>query len=482
MNIELLPMFPLSSFFSMGAELVLLTLAILVIMLDLFYRKKHLLPWLVIAGTLCSMLVLLNTSHATVFDKMFIVDGYSIFFKLTCLVGVLFTVLLSESYLKVEQLHQGEYYALLLFSSIGMMLMISGGDLIIIYLGLELMALSIYCLVGLLKHDIRSNEAALKYFLTGAFSSAILLYGISLLYGLTGSTELSTLAQKSLSLNLINNISFLLAIGMVVSAFCFKIAAVPFHMWTPDVYEGAPSSITAFMSVAPKAAAFAVLGRVLLVGFADLHVHWGDLLACIAVLTMGIGNIAAIAQKNIKRMLAYSSIAHAGYALLGILTGNSEGLSASMNYLFIYTFMSMGAFAVLIWLCDDDRRGEQLNDYRGLSKTNPLIAVFMLVFLFSLAGLPPTAGFIAKFYLLFAAVHSGYILPVIAAVVFSVVSAYYYLRVVRYMFFEEPQNETILPMSVGMTTALTLAMIAMITLAIFPSFILNYAQKTIIGG
>jgi len=473
--------FSLSSLSCMGAELVLLALGILLIGVDLFSKNRQLLPWLTVAGILVSLLVLFSTSRGTAFGNMYIVDGYSIFFKTVCLIGVLFTVLLSEYYLKVEKLHQGEYYSLLIFSIVGMMAMVSGGDLIVIYLGLELMALSMYCLVGLLKQDSRSNEASLKYFLTGAFSSGILLYGISLIYGLTGTTDLIVLSERVVSLNLISNHAFLMGLGLVLVAFCFKIAAAPFHMWTPDVYEGAPSSITAFMAVAPKAAAFAVLGRVLIMGFGDVYVHWGSLIACMALLTMGIGNIAAIAQKSIKRMLAYSAIAHAGYALLGILAGNSEGLSATMNYLFIYAFMNMGAFAILILLCDSNRRGEHLDDYRGLSKTNPLAAVMMLVFLFSLAGLPPTPGFIAKFYLLVAAVHAGYILTVIAAMIFSVVSAFYYLRIVRYMYFEEPVDETTVSMSPAMTAALALAMVGMIGMAIFPSFILNFAGNALIG-
>jgi len=465
----------------MGAELVLLFLGILLIAVDLFSKNRNFLPWLTAVGIMASMLVLFMTPHGTASGNMFIVDGYSIFLKTVCLIGVLFTVLLSEHYLKLEKLHQGEYYSLLIFSTVGMMVMVSGGDLIVIYLGLELMALSIYCLVGLLKQDNRSNEASLKYFLTGSFSSAILLYGFSLIYGMTTTTDLLVLSERVISLNLMSNNAFLIGLGLVLVAFCFKVAAAPFHMWTPDVYEGAPSSITAFMAVAPKAAAFAVLGRVLIMGFGEVHVHWGSLIACMAILTMGIGNIAAIAQKSIKRMLAYSAIAHAGYAMLGILAGNSEGLSATMNYLFIYGFMNMGAFAILILLCDKNRRGEQLDDYRGLAKTNPLTAVMMLVFLFSLAGLPPTAGFIAKFYLLVAAIHGGYILTVIAAMIFSVVSAFYYLRIVRYMYFEEAMDETVVSMSPGMTAALTLAMVGMVVMAIFPAPLLNFASKSLIG-
>ena len=473
--------FTLSSLSCMGPELVLLSLGILLIVVDLFFKNRLLLPWLTAAGTLVALLFLFNTSSATVFGNMYIVDGYSVFFKMVCLVGVLFTVLFSERYLEIERLHHGEYYSLLIFCTVGMMVMVSAGDLIVVYLGLELMALSAYCLVGLLKQDSRSNEASLKYFLMGAFSTGLLLYGISLIYGLTGTTDLSLLSQRIVSLGLMDNHALLVGLGLILVAFCFKLGAAPFHMWAPDVYEGAPSTITAFLAVAPKAAAFAVIGRVLMMGFADVHIHWGPLLALIAVLTMAIGNIAAIAQKSLKRMLAYSSVAHAGYALLGILAGSSEGLSATMNYLFIYAFMNMGAFAILILLCDNKRCGEQIDDYRGLAKTNPLAAALMLIFLFSLAGIPPTAGFIGKFYLLVAAVHAGYIVTVVAAMVFSVISAYYYLRVVRYMYFENPEQEIAVSMSPGMKAALALAMIGMVGMAIIPAPILSFAGKSLIG-
>ena len=263
------------------------------------------------------------------------------------------------------------------------------------------MALSTYVLAGFLRHDVKSNEAAMKYFLLGSFASAFLLYGISMIYGLTGTTDLhaisSYISQRGLSGNPVLTLSMI----MFAVAFSFKIAAVPFHMWAPDVYEGAPTSITAFMSVGPKAAGFAVLGRVFLTAFGAARIEWTGILIPIAILTMAVGNIAAISQTNIKRMLAYSSIAHAGYVLLGIIAGTSEGMASVLNYLFIYAFMNIGAFAVVIMLRSDGFKGDNISDYEGLAKTHPLAAALMLVFMFSLTGIPPTAGFMGKFYLFY---------------------------------------------------------------------------------
>ena len=469
----------------LAPELLLICLGLLLIVVDLFLREKHLiLPWLTALGTL-TVLFLLGTSsgHFTevLFGGMYILDAYSLFFKVVCLIGVLFTVMLSVRYLHINKIHAGEYYSLLIFAAVGMMVMVSAADMIVLYLGLELMALSVYCLVGLLKNDSRSNEAALKYFLMGAFASGILLYGISLIYGMTGTTNLQLIAQRLTELNIADNTLLLMALGLVLIAFCFKVAAAPFHMWAPDAYEGAPTPITAFMSVGPKAASFAVLGRILLTSFPELHVHWGPIIAGIALLTMATGNILAISQTSIKRMLAYSSIAHVGYALLGILAGNNEGVSAIMNYMLIYAFMNMGAFAIIIMLSNKERRGEQLKDYRGLAQTNPVAAALMLVFMFSLTGIPPTAGFIGKFYLLMAAMNAGYTGTVIAAVILSAVSAYYYLRVVCYMYMYDPEEGPVVTMSPGLTTALMIAVIGVIGLGVAPGWLLEMAGHSLLN-
>ena len=463
-------------------EILLVCMAIILIIVDLLDpRNRELLTQLTLMSALGLIALLMNQKPAISFGTMFIVDPYSIFFKVICLGGLFITMLLSGHYLKVEKIRQGEYFSLMMFSVVGMMVMISATDFIVVYLGLELMALSLYCLVGLLKRDSRSTEAAIKYFLMGGFSSAILLFGISLLYGLTGTTGLADIAKYCNETNIMANPALLTGFVLVLCGFCFKIGAAPFHFWTPDIYHGAPTSITAFMSVAPKAAGFAVLGRFLITGFPELHGHWDSILAIIALLSMAIGNIIALSQTNIKRMLAYSSIAHVGYALLGLLSGTSEGYSASMSYLFIYGFMNMGAFAIVILLCSSKNRRESLDDYKGLAKSNPMAALLMLIFMFSLTGIPPTAGFIGKFYLLKSALAAGYTYTVLLAVVFSAISAYFYLRLVRYMYMEEPQEEFTATYSPGLKAALAISTTGVIVIGILPGSLLDLATNALIG-
>lgn len=473
----------LSSLHLVAPELLLVCLGLLLIGIALFPKPhRFIMPLVTVIGSLIALVLLHTTSSgATPLMDMLVVDGYSRFFKTICLVALILTVMISERYRSAVDLQHGEYYSLLVFSVVGMMVMISATDLIMLYVGLELMALSVYCLVGLLKHDVRANEAALKYFLMGAFSSGFFLYGLSLVYGLTGTTNLSDLARHLTALNLGGNHVLLVGFGMMVLAFAFKVAAAPFHMWTPDVYEGAPTAVTAFMSVAPKAASFAVLGRVLMEGFPVLHELWGPLLAVFALLSMAVGNIVAIAQTNIKRMLAYSSIAHAGYALLGLLAGTSEGLSATMNYLLIYAFMSLGAFAIIVHLSNRDGRGEQLEDYKGLATANPLAALLMLIFMFSLTGIPPTAGFMGKLYLLIAVVDAGYLWVALAAVVFSAISAYFYLRLVRYMYMHESAPSTRLVFSFGVAAALCVSLLGVVGLGVVPGAVLAWAGQAMLG-
>ncbi len=462
-------------------EILLIGVALVLIIVDLLYpRNKVLLSQITLMSTLGLIALLINQPSSVTFGGMFIVDSYAIFFKIICLFGLFITVLLSDKYLQVENMSQGEYYSLMIFSVVGMMIMASAADLIVVYLGLELMALSVYCLVGLLKNDPRSNEASIKYFLMGGFSSATLLFGISLLYGMTGTTSLSGISTYCVAHGIMTNPALLAGFALVLAGFCFKVGAAPFHFWTPDIYHGAPTSLTAFMSVAPKAAGFAVFGRFLMTGFSGMHDQWAALLAIIALLSMGIGNIVALSQTNVKRMLAYSSIAHVGYALLGLLAGTAEGNSATMSYLLIYGFMNMGAFGVLILLCSSDNRREDLSDYKGLAKTNPMAAFLMLIFMFSLTGIPPTAGFIGKFYLLKSALAAGYTYTVLLAVVFSAISAYFYLRLVRYMYMEDPQEEFVATYSPGLTVALGISAIGVLWLGILPGSVLGWASHALL--
>jgi NADH-quinone oxidoreductase subunit N len=383
-------------------ELVIICIALILILLDLMVKKKEIVAFAGVVGTALALYLSFKIyaliGSQTTFGGMFIIDRYSNFFKLIFYVNVILTIGISVRYMALERSSFGEYYALLLLATSGMMIIASALDLIVLYLGLELMSLSIYILVGFLRNDMRSNEAALKYFLLGGFSSALLVYGISIIYGLTGTTDIKDIAAFINEYGLADNRILLLSMVLFAVAFGFKLAAVPFHMWAPDAYEGAPTSITAFMSVGAKAAGFAALGRVFLIAFSSIKVEWSTVLIPLAILSMCVGNIVAISQTNIKRMLAYSSIAHAGYALLGIIAGTGGGLSSMMNYMFIYTFMNIGAFAVVIMLRSEGFRGEDLSDYEGLAQSHPLTSALMLVFMFSLTGIPPTAGFVAKFY------------------------------------------------------------------------------------
>src|SRR4030066_1298173 len=461
-------------------EIFMTALALILLITDLFAKKKGLLAALSIIGV-CGVALSMIGSSGTTFGGMFISDGYSSFFKLIFLITVVLAVLISVKYISIEKVNFGEYYSLILLSTLGMMIMASAADLIVLYLGLELMALSTYILAGFIRHDIKSNEAALKYFLLGAFSSAFLLFGISLIYGLTGTTDIYAIASHISEKRLSGNPAIPLSMTFVAVSFGFKIAAAPFHMWAPDTYEGAPTSITAFMSVGPKAAGFAVLGRVFMIAFASIKIEWAMVLIPLSILSMGIGNIVALAQPNIKRMLAYSSIAHAGYALLGLIVANNEGLASMMTYLMIYAFLNMGVFAVVIMLRTEGFKGDNITEYEGLSKTHPFLAALMLIFMFSLTGIPPTAGFIGKLYVFMSAINAGYTWLVLVAVVFSVISAYFYLRIIMYMYMKEPKVEVATSQSGTLVAALGVTTVAVLVIGVFPSFLVKLAKAALSG-
>lgn len=447
-------------------EIIMTVSAMALLMLELILKNKGILALIgIITGAV--VLYTIPMSHGVTFGGMFISDNYSSYFKLIFIINLTLTILISLKYMQRQKSEHGEYYSLLLFATVGMMLMASAGNLIVLYLGLELMALSTYILAGMKRHDIKSNEAAMKYFLLGSFSSAILLYGISLIYGLTTTTDIYKIAEHLQT----TEVTPLLLLGMVlfVVAFSFKIAAAPFHMWAPDVYEGAPTSVTAFLSVGPKAAGFAVMGRVFYTAFESIQAEWTAILIGISILTMAVGNIAALVQTNIKRMLAYSSIAHAGYILLGIIAGTNEGLHAMTTYILIYAFMNIGAFAIVILL----EKGDELKDYEGLAKSHPLVAALMGVFMFSLIGIPPTAGFIGKFNLFIAVVDAGYTWLVVIAVVFTAISAFYYLRVVMNMFMKEMKEEAAaIHLSPPLGLAITIAALMIIIVGVMPSLVI----------
>lgn len=461
-------------------ELLLISIALVLIGCDLFLpEQRQLMPWLTIVGCLAALAMVLGAKPITAFGGMYRNDGFSVLFKTLCLGAVILTALVSENFCRKSDFRQGEYYSLMMFSLVGMLLMASAGDLMVLYLGLELMALPIYALVGMHKRDLRSSEAAIKYFLMGSFASALLLFGFSLLYGLTGTTEITQLAAIIRAHNMIASPAMFAALALILAGFSFKVAVAPFHLWTPDVYEGAPTIVTAFMSVGPKAAGFGIFGRVVSLGFSELHPHWGPVLAVLALLTMAVGNITALSQVSLKRMLAYSSIAHAGYALLGLVSGTAEGMAATVAYLFVYLFMNFGAFAILILLDSPGQPRESLEDCRGLAARNPLAAALMLIFLFSLTGIPPTGGFIGKLYLLKSAFTAGYQLTVVAAVLFSAISAFFYLRVVRLMYMSEGPSESLEPYSCGMLASLGICSLGVLFFGVFPGTVLDWITKVL---
>jgi NADH-quinone oxidoreductase subunit N len=416
------------------------------------------------------------------FDGRFTLDSFAIFLKMIIVLATILVVLISGLYLEIEEAHFGEYYALLLLSAVGMMFMVSATDLIVLFLGLELMALCEYVLVGFLRSDRRSNEGAMKFFLLGAFSSGLLLYGMSLLYGISGSTKLSVISHSLAARHVSDPISWVAMITVLAGLF-FKIAAVPFHQWTPDAYEGAPTSITAFISVAPKVASFAILLRLLFTGMGSMHMQWQSLMIGVAIATMTLGNLAAISSTNIKRFFGYSTISHVGYLLLGVIAaadGNPTGLTAVVIYLLVYTFMNLGAFSVIIQMRRKDLVGDQIDDMAGLMARSPGMAILMLIFLLSLAGIPPTAGFIGKYYIFLSLIQTGHYYLAVLGVAYAVVALYYYFRIVVAMFMQKAPDSVPLATSPGLTVALGVTIAFTLVIGIYPEPFIVAARNAIL--
>ena len=413
------------------------------------------------------------------FGGMLALDNFALFSNVIFTVGTALTIFVSTGYLRREQGSRSEYYLLLLTATLGMMLMAAGTDLIVIFLGLELMSLSLYILVGFLSSRSVSNEASLKYLLLGAFATGFLLYGIALIYGSTGSTSLHQVGAM-LSRRVDSGLMLYAGMGLLVVGFAFKVAAVPFHMWAPDVYEGAPAAVTAFLSAGPKAAAFVAFLRVLMVSLESLKTEWTAVLWILAALTMTVGNLSALGQRSIKRMLAYSSVAHAGYVLVALTAASESGISAALFYLLAYTFMNIGAFAVLILVARKGEENLDISDYAGLGFKHPLLGLTMTLFMLSLAGLPPTAGFFGKFYIFRAAIDAGQVALTVIAVLNSLVSVYFYLGVVVSMYMRQPADQELVGTFPALArTALLLTSLATLYIGLAPSRVLEYARQTV---
>jgi len=420
-----------------------------------------------------------------IFNDTFVIDGFAIFWKSVVLIATALTILLSIRYMEEAGYRAAEYYALLLLASSGMLLMASGYTLLTIWIALETMALASYILAGYFKRHLRSNEAALKYFILGALSSAILLYGISLLYGATGTVQLNQLAEGVRRASAEGNLLVPLGWILLASGLFFKVAAVPFHIWAPDVYTGAPTPVTAYLAVASKTASFAILIRIFYEGLGTIYGDWKWIVAAVAAATMIWGNLAALTQDNVKRMLAYSSIAHAGYVLIGVVAASEIGLWSVIYYLLAYTFITMGAFGLVVLLERREYAGETCADYAGLAQRSPFLAAMMVIFLVALTGIPPTGGFFGKVYLFAAAVQAGWTWLAVVGVVTSAISLYYYFRIVVYMYQTDSTETAAVPLRApALVAAIAICAVATLLLGLFPEPFIQMARSGLlaVGG
>jgi NADH-quinone oxidoreductase subunit N len=462
---QLLPIMP---------ELVLAIGAMVLLMIGAYRGQgtTALVNWLAV-GLLVATGVLelmLPTGRLTTFGGSFIVDDFARFLKIVSLIGSGATLILSREFLADPSRRIFEYSILVLLSTLGMMVLISAGDLIMLYLGLELMSLALYVVATSNRDNAKSTEAGLKYFVLGALSSGMLLYGASLVYGFTGTISFAGIAASAKT----GSIGIIFGIVFVLAGLCFKVSAVPFHMWTPDVYEGAPTPVTAFFASAPKVAAMAVFTRATLTAFPGIITQWQQIVVFVSIASMALGSFAAIGQKNIKRLMAYSSIGHMGFALVGLAAGTAEGAQGVLIYLAIYVAMTLGSFAIIIAMKRNGQAVEQISDFSGLSRTNPALAFFFAMFLFSLAGVPPLAGFFAKWYVFVAAIKAGLFTLAVIGVLTSVVGAFYYLSIVKVMYFDEPLS-ALDPVRIELRTVLAVTGVFNILFFAFPGPLVSAA-------
>ena len=466
-------------------EITLLTLACLVLLVDAFSKDPlHLLTyWTTQASLLVVMALVLfyfPDKAQIAFNGSFVSDSMSAILK-AFMCGITFVVFLySYEYLKEHKFMKGEYFVLGLFAVLGMMIMASAYSLLSVYLGLELLSLSLYAIVAMQRDSKSAPEAAMKYFVLGAIASGMLLYGISMIYGLTGSLDLLTIAER-INVDDANHMYLVYGMIFLIIGIAFKLGAAPFHMWVPDVYQGAPTSVTLFISTAPKLAAFAMAMRVLVDGLMPLVSDWQSILMILAVLSMATGNIIAIAQTNMKRMLAYSTIAHVGFLFLGLIAGTTSGFSGSMFYIISYALMSMGAFGMIILLGRNGFEADMLEDFKGLSDRSPWFAFVMLCVMFSMAGVPPFLGFWSKWFVLKELVASGFVELAAIAVLFSIIGAYYYLRIIKLMYFDKPDSMTAIKSSKQMRFVLSVNGVLILALGLAPNMLMSLCLVALAG-
>ena len=454
-------------------EIFLLAMTCLVLVVDVYLKDEnrnvsYLLAQFGLIITLLLLVMTDSTERAIAFNGHFVSDAMAGVLKIFIVAVVAIVFVYSRDYLKQRKIFKGEFYVLGLFATLGMMIMVSAHSLLSLYLGLELLSLSLYAMVAFNRDNSQASEAAMKYFVLGAIASGMLLYGMSMIYGATGAIEITQIAatiaeQKQNSMVLIFGLVFLV-VGMA-----FKLGAVPFHMWIPDVYQGAPTTVTSFIATAPKIAGFAMMMRLLVEGMGGMHGDWQTMLVILSVLSMAIGNIVAIAQTNLKRMLAYSTISHVGFLMLGILAGTSEGYSSAMFYTLTYALMSLGGFGMIILLTRSGYEAENLNDFKGLNQRSPWFAFMMLILMFSMAGVPPTVGFWAKLAVLQAVISIDMLWLALVAVFFSIIGVFYYLRVIKIMYFDKAEDEAPIDKGHDMQLAISINGLAILALGIYPA-------------
>ncbi len=472
--------FDVANLYPVMPEIVLLTMASVVLVVDLFLKDEQ----RGISYTLSQIGLILAIAAAgwvgggeaqVVFDGSYVRDAMSDVLKIFLFITSIFAFVYSKDYLKDRGLFKGEFYVLGLFAVLGMSIMVSANNFLVVYLGLELLALCLYALVAFDRDSKAGSEAAMKYFVLGALASGMLLYGISMIYGATGSIQFDTVAQAVAAQGMDNKV---LVFGLVflVIGLAFKFGAVPFHMWVPDVYHGAPTAVALFLGSVPKIAAFALAMRILVDGLAPLHADWQGMLVILAILSMGTGNLIAIAQTNIKRMLAYSTISHVGFIFLGILSASPEGYGAAMFYAIVYAMMAAGGFGMIMLLSRQGFEAENIEDFKGLNDRSSWYAAMMALLMFSMAGVPPTVGFLAKLVVLKAVVGADLVWVAVVGVFFSIIGAFYYLRIIKLMYFDKPTDSSALTMGGEARVALSINGIAMLLLGLFPAGLMGVCQ------
>lgn len=466
-----------------SAEIFLLVMSSVILIADLLIRQSsRMITYMLTLATLIGcMFITVGTSEAGVayvFNNMFVDDLMADVLKLLIYLAVSMMLVYSRQYLVVRGLFTGEFMVLTLFATLGMMVMVSANHFLTLYLGLELLSLSLYAMVALQRDSAQATEAAMKYFILGALASGLLLYGMSMLYGATGTLELNAVSD-AISQGVQNPSLLTFGLVFIVSGLAFKLGVVPFHMWVPDVYQGAPTPMTMLIGSAPKLAAFAFVTRILVEGMQPLAEHWSMMLIILALGSMAIGNITAIAQTNLKRMFAYSTIAHMGFMLLGLLSGDIEGYGSAMFYTVVYVLMSLGAFGMIMLLSREGFEADKLSDFKGLAQRSPWLAFMMLLLMFSMAGVPPTVGFYAKFSVLNAVVQAGHLWLAVAAVLFSLIGAFYYLRIVKLMYFDAPESHAPIAFGQEATLLISANSLAVLLLGLLPGALMSICAVSV---